>query len=1008
MCRSHHGLHDGPDAPVGGRRFVRAPWLLLLTALAVRLAGAWWFRFHLNPDAGVAALMARHMAVGADWPVFFYGQAYMGSLEPAVSALFCRLLGVSGFAVALGPAFFSLLLLPVVYAWARGAAGKTAGLFAMAFCLVGPQGFFHYNHSPRGGYAATLFFCAACLWLSARIAGRFRQSGAVCPREFILLGLCAGLGWWTNQLIAPALLAAALLLLATLKWRVFSPPGWMALLAFLAGSAPFWWFNYCHGWPTFSFVNSFGGIGFRQGLKLFFVERFFGLIHIQAAPAWRWLHYAIVLAAGLMYAAALADRRRRSRRGADGLTGQDGRNAQAGCLQSMPANRAAAPFHQIIWLFAGVFALVFSASHFAAFDSARYLLPLIPALAVVFGAAMAWLAGRSRPAAWGITLLLLAAQAHNIAWARESMQADARAMARYDRLFDAATAAGKTNFMADYWHYGLNFMLAERALVADAGREKYPPFARRLEMADDICILGDYDQPSVFFARHGGSGRRIDFEGIPVHYDLRAPARHLQAVAAERIAYVMDSSGRDLKYLLTNGVVEHGWRSREQAKDDWIELGFATNQAVAMVRLFSVEREENPVCWRLEIQADAGAPWREIVPRGGFKHYYWSGNRLYAYGDHYRFEVFLPPGGVRKMRITNYASPGNWWWTVRGLQVFAPGPPQPDEAAAAPALCRLLRAAGVRRVYSDRYIANKLAALSGGELETLCDSYVTPRPRAEIGRVALGAQTAFVTRSEDAEMTRQALAQRLVEFRELRLPPWVVFAAEADAAPAAAGLYWTGFGLLLRGDENAELAVDWLRRARRRLDAGCADELTARLLRAALDAYPGCRRGAPRIAAAWLAGRTGAMQDALVAMTAPALAAPVRFQHGLELLGLDTERLTLSPGGTATLAYYWKAPAASAGRQYVMFVHFLRDNQIIFQDDHDWLEDFPADFLRRQPVGTVFMAVREIAVPADLRAGPLRLYCGIYDRATGRRLRPSTDLAQTGNGVFLPVDVRVE
>ncbi len=224
-------------------------WLILILTVGavIRFFGAWCLQHHFNPDAGIAALMARHIAAGSEWPVFFYGQPYMGSFEPTVSALFCLLLGPTGLAVSLGTALLAFLLLPVLYCWARDACDKTAGLFAMAFCLIGPQGFFHYNHSPRGGYAATLLFSALCLWLSARIVQHFRQVQTIRTSEFIVLGLAAGLGWWTNQLILSAMLAAAVLLAWNLRFRLCSLKTVYAFLAFLAGSAPFWIYNCRHG-----------------------------------------------------------------------------------------------------------------------------------------------------------------------------------------------------------------------------------------------------------------------------------------------------------------------------------------------------------------------------------------------------------------------------------------------------------------------------------------------------------------------------------------------------------------------------------------------------------------------------------------------------------------------------------------------------------------------------------------------------------------------------------------
>jgi len=66
--------------------------VIILAGCALRVLSAWFMQFKPNSDVGVVALMAKHMAEGVDFPVFFYGQPYMGSLEPAVSALLCKLL----------------------------------------------------------------------------------------------------------------------------------------------------------------------------------------------------------------------------------------------------------------------------------------------------------------------------------------------------------------------------------------------------------------------------------------------------------------------------------------------------------------------------------------------------------------------------------------------------------------------------------------------------------------------------------------------------------------------------------------------------------------------------------------------------------------------------------------------------------------------------------------------------------------------------------------------------
>src|ERR1035437_895267 len=255
---------------------------LLAIGLATRIYGAWCFRFNLNPDAGVVALMVKHMAEGRDFPVFFYGQAYMGTFEPMVSAALCRLFGYSGFMVCLGTALLGFFTLPFIYRWARDLDSRAAGIAALAWCLVGPDGYFHYQVSPRGGYAATLFFGTLVLWLSGRLIVREHQGYPQASPWYFLLGLLAGLGWWSNQLITAALLTAALLFALYLLPRLFVRRTLAAGFGFLLGSLPFWWWNAAHQWASFRFMGSLGQRPVWDGLGLFFLEPFPDLLDLDS------------------------------------------------------------------------------------------------------------------------------------------------------------------------------------------------------------------------------------------------------------------------------------------------------------------------------------------------------------------------------------------------------------------------------------------------------------------------------------------------------------------------------------------------------------------------------------------------------------------------------------------------------------------------------------------------------------------------------------------------------
>jgi len=261
----------------------------------VRVFLVWNTRFMLDPDAGVVALMAKHMAEGVGFPVFFYGQPYMGSLEPAVSAALFIIFGASELALCAGTALIGLCVLPVAYLWARDAAGRWAGLAALVFLALGPAGYFPYLVVPRGGYAVIILAGTLVLWLSARILSVETRRERADWRLFAGLGLAAGAGWWTSALEAAAIGTAGLLFLCVMRrrlaaWRIF-----LAGLAFFAGGAPFWIWNIRHDWASFGYLA--GGAQkapFLGNLLKRMPERVLLLMGLDNVPGW-WAALVLIL-----------------------------------------------------------------------------------------------------------------------------------------------------------------------------------------------------------------------------------------------------------------------------------------------------------------------------------------------------------------------------------------------------------------------------------------------------------------------------------------------------------------------------------------------------------------------------------------------------------------------------------------------------------------------------------------------------------------------------------------
>lgn len=275
-----------PSQPENPRPHRRRPWrrvhplpLAVLLVLALRLAILATNSVPFNSDEAVVALMARHTLQG-EWPIFFYGQSYMGSLDATLIAAAFALFGQSVLVVRLvQTALFigvviTTYLLGVRFYGDRWTAGAAAMLVALPTVLVST-----YTTATLGGYGEILLLGNIVLLLGHAAAGTDRPHNW---RAWLGLGAAAGLGFWTSALIAVYLLPVGAVIIFALirppsheqpaRLNAAKPPGrWagvaLAAAAFFAFSSPWWWHNLTHDWSALGFVltgTEASGIGIGQ------------------------------------------------------------------------------------------------------------------------------------------------------------------------------------------------------------------------------------------------------------------------------------------------------------------------------------------------------------------------------------------------------------------------------------------------------------------------------------------------------------------------------------------------------------------------------------------------------------------------------------------------------------------------------------------------------------------------------------------------------------------------
>lgn len=756
---------------------------LLALGIAVRVFGAWCYRFGFNLDHAVISLMARHMAEGRHLPAFFYGQSYMGTLEPMFSALCCRVFGTSGFNVCLGTAVVGMLLLPVVYLWARRAGGAVAGIVAMAFCIVGPKGYFHYTGSPRC-YAILMLLTTLMLWWSAETVAHARRRGRVRGRDLFILGVLAGLGWWSSGLIMFGMVTVALVLLLFLHYRLLT---WRLILGaagFLAGSLPWWLWNLLNNFRSLRAANSFDATRFGAHLGAFWGDRMLRILQLAPLPPpARWLGAAIYVAAYLGLIALLVAAWRARRRAA----GPDG-----------PQDALRLPSLVALLCFFPVSSLLYSVTEFGRFDTARYHLPLIPAWAVVLGLGTAAL-GRGR--AWrGIlasipVALLIGGHVYNLPQALELTRADAATHARGEALIDFCRGQAFDAVYADPSQGWLTFASREQPPFVPVRGLRYRPHGELAERADTVAVLDGHLFINDLLVAGGGEARLDHVGEMSLLHGFRPPPKRARPLPGSAPVTIRDDQGRDVSAALSDRVCASSWTPPGAAAFESLELTLSAPAPLRLVRVLFAD-EGHPSRWRISGRAAGQTNWVELVRENVVTPYFWSGPRPFAGGASYRLEGRLPGTELEALRIGFKHRRSRAAWAVAEVAVYGDGPPRPSEADALPALRQRLAERGIDRLYADRWVSTRLAADDG--VWTQPQAFLWRKDRKDFDpAITWTPHTALLAGVEEAPVVARILAEQGLAMRSTPAGPWVLFDFEPgawrDALTGVDSIGWYGW-----------------------------------------------------------------------------------------------------------------------------------------------------------------------------------------------------------------------
>lgn len=249
---ARHGGASNDREGLSGKRLYRVVLAVLAFAAVYRLALllCGWPGF--DSDEAIVGLMARHILLRGERPIFFYGQYYLGPIQAYAAAALFSVFGSSQLTLRLVVLPLILGFFAAMYALGSAAYSRAVGLLVLAWLALGPPYSTLRELVAAGGHQEMLLFAALLLlgvWSRLRRPDPLPQARREWYRAvavYAAMGVLAGLGLWADLLVLPVLLVSVVALLAGRKRELLSVCGAVLLLGFFLGASPYIIFNITH------------------------------------------------------------------------------------------------------------------------------------------------------------------------------------------------------------------------------------------------------------------------------------------------------------------------------------------------------------------------------------------------------------------------------------------------------------------------------------------------------------------------------------------------------------------------------------------------------------------------------------------------------------------------------------------------------------------------------------------------------------------------------------------
>ncbi len=633
-------------------------------------------------DEAVTGNMALHILRG-EFQLFFWGQPYMGALEAYLASFLFLLFGSTAFSLHLTGILVIAFLIVCINKIGTLVGGWVVGLLSAAFMAFSPLYLSVIALLATGGHEEACAFGGFILFGTCHLAFQPSRNKVALAG---LIGILAGLAWWSSLLSVPFLLACGLgLAMARPRTFLTRIPG-VGFAGFLLGSLPFWLWEIRHNFSTFGFFGHTGIGIFDQlptriygVLRYSFFQSFLGdwwdgqsvLPSVPSVLAWSiWAVYYLppfVLSLIVIF-----------RWG-----------------QRIISLRN--PFQEPIDLVAAVFwilVLVFSTSQQGATGSLRYSLTFYAPFSILIAVWLHKILAYHRGLGAGAMIVLFGFNLFlHFLFLQEYQDHPYRPV---DGLIKALKGRGIQYAYADNRiSQPLTFESQEKIICADYSGQRNYDYLRAVDQAPagKVAIITHRElgnpPPEVMAASLqliGGSFDRFEQGNYVVWYNFREPAFPLRAISSKDWR-ITTSQNTENAAMMKDRDILTGWEIPEKP-GEWVQVDLGRVRNLGRVSLLpwpGMSREAGSL--RLEISRD-GQVWNTVNRDQYFlTGMTWVGGRP-RLDENPRIQISFPPREGRYLRLTNRLQPEdpNKTWTIAELFIYEtleqPDPPRPEVEAA--------------------------------------------------------------------------------------------------------------------------------------------------------------------------------------------------------------------------------------------------------------------------------------------------------------------------------------